>query len=135
MLYSHYRRKILNTFCRTMFNCHRTMVESGELDSEFSQLYFFLSSLTDRSEEISQYLENVNTTPIDIKQNQLNVWAQNGVFNPAKLDLYGESKIVMAEAVLSCLMHMCNISNSNLVRNADGLLCRRKEDVSVGWIG
>ena len=111
------------------------MVESGELDSEFSQLYFFLSSLTDRSEEIIQYLENVNITPIDIKQNQLNVWAQNGVFNPAKLDLYGESKTVMAEAVLSCLMHMCNISNSNLVRNADGLLCRRKEDVSVGWIG
>ena len=40
-LYSHYTRKIPNTFRGTKFNRQRTMIESGELDSEFSQLYFF----------------------------------------------------------------------------------------------
>ena len=35
--------------------------------------------------------------PIDIKQNQLNVSAQNGVSNPAKLDRYGQEKNVMIE--------------------------------------
>ena len=67
--------------------------------------------------------------PLDFKQNQLNVSAQNGVSNPAKLDRYGEEKNVMTEDALNCLKHTCNISNSNLIRNADGLLCRRKEDV------
>ena len=40
----------------------------------------------------------------------------------------------MTESVLEYLKHMCNISNSNIVRNAEGLLCRRKEDIPVDWI-
>ena len=48
--------------------------------------------LTDRSEEVNQYLKNVSTTEIDIKQQQLNVRAAGGHFNPAKLNLYGEEK-------------------------------------------
>ena len=110
------------------------MIESGELDSEFSQFYFFLPSVTDRLEEINQYLNNVSISPIDIKQGKLNVWSAGSNFNPAKLDLYGEQKKVMTEAVVACLKHMCNISNSNLVRNAGGLLCRQKEGISVDWI-
>ena len=46
----------------------------------------------DRSEGINQYLKNLSITPIDIKQNQLNVWSQVGLFNPVKLDPYGEEK-------------------------------------------
>ena len=103
--------------------------------TQISCSFILLTSVTARSEEINQYLTNVSITPIGIKQNQLNVWTQNGVFNQAKLDLYGEGKKVMTEAVLNCRKHTCNISNSNFVRNADGLLCRRKEDVPVDWIG
>ena len=44
-------------------------------------------------------------------------------------------KKVMTEAVWNCLKHMCNISNSSLVRNVDGLLCRRKEDVPADGTG
>ena len=35
VLYSHYRRKIPNVFCGTMFNRYRTIIESGELDPDF----------------------------------------------------------------------------------------------------
>ena len=69
VLYSHYKRKIPSAFCGTVFNLHRTMIESGGLDLDFSQLLFFLPSVTDRPEEINQYLKNVSITPINIKQN------------------------------------------------------------------
>ena len=62
VLYSHYRRKIPNAFCGTAFNRHRTMVESGKLSSDFSTLYFFLPSTTDRSETIKQYITNVSSS-------------------------------------------------------------------------
>lgn len=66
------------------------MVESGEFHSEFSKPYFILPSVTDRSEEINQYLKNVNISPIDINYGQLNAWSAESNFNRAKLDQCGE---------------------------------------------
>ena len=43
VLYSHYRRKISDSISGTIFNRHRAMIETGEIDSEFSNIYFFLS--------------------------------------------------------------------------------------------
>ena len=45
VLYSHYRRRTPNAFCGTMFNHvhrHRVAVESGELESDRSCLFFFV---------------------------------------------------------------------------------------------
>ena len=42
ILYSYYRRRILNSFSGTIFNRHRVMIETGEIDSDFSKIYFFL---------------------------------------------------------------------------------------------
>ena len=41
----------------------------------------------------------------------------------------------MSDAVVKHLNHMNNISNSNIVRNADGVLSRREVDTPVEWIG
>ena len=70
-----------------------------------------------------------------MKQEQLIVWVSGGLFNPVKVDLYGEERKVMTERFLECLKHTCNSSSSNLIRNADDLLCRRKENLPVDWIG
>ena len=59
VLYLYYRRRIPNSFSGTIFNRHREMIETGEIDSDFSNIYFFLLSITDRSEDINQYLKNV----------------------------------------------------------------------------
>ena len=59
VLYLDYRRRIPNSFSGTIFNRHRAMIETGEIDSDFSNIYFFLLSITDRSEDINQYLKNV----------------------------------------------------------------------------
>ena len=48
-----------------MFSRHRLMFESGELDTEFPRLYFFLPSIHDRSEEINQHKKCVNIHPFD----------------------------------------------------------------------
>ena len=42
---------------------------------------------------------------------------------------------MMTDAVVKCLNYMNDISNSNIVRNADGLLSRREVEVPVDWIG
>ena len=65
----------------------------------------------------------------------LNVWTDISVFDPLKLDLFGHEKKTMSDTVYKCLEHINNISNSNLIRNADGLVSRRKVDVPVDWVG
>ena len=40
----------------------------------------------------------------------------------------------MSDVVVKYLKHINDISNSNIVRNSDGVLCRREVDVPVDWI-
>ena len=133
VLYAHYRRRIPNSFSGTIFNRHRVMIESAEADAEFSNIYFSLPSITDRNEEINQYLNNVSISPIDVSQEQLNNWAVVE-FNPSKLDLFGSDKALMSAAVVKCLRHINDISNSNAVRNTHSLLSRKEVEVPVNWI-
>ena len=132
ILYSHYRRRIPNSFSGTIFNCHRAMIESGEVEADFSNIYFFLPSITNRSEDINQYLL-VSISTVNITEFQLNNWAGTK-FHPSKLDLFGLEKN-MTNRVVKCLKHMNDMSNSNIVRNADSLLSRKEVEVPVDWIG
>ena len=133
VLYSHYRRRIPNSFSRTIFNRHRAMIETGEIDSEFSNINFFLHSITDRSEDINHYLKNGSISPTDITQKQFDDWA-SCEFNSAELDLFGPDKSIMSGAVIQCLRHINDTSNSNLVRNADAFLSQKKVKGPVDWI-
>ena len=110
------------------------MIESGEADGECSNIFFFLLSITGRSEDINKYLNNVSIFPVDITQSQLNGWAGTN-FDLSKLDFFGLEKNTMADAVVKCLKHMNKIPNSNLVRNADGLLSRREVEVLIDRVG
>ena len=47
------RRRIPNSFSGTIFNRHRTVIESGAVDGEKSNTYFFLPFINDRSKGIS----------------------------------------------------------------------------------
>lgn len=74
VFYSLYRRRITNSFFGTIFNRHKEMIESGEGEIEYSNIYFFLPSITDRYEEKNKYLKNISIFPVDITQYQLNGW-------------------------------------------------------------
>ena len=110
------------------------MIESGEVKGDFSNIYFFLPVITNRSKEINQYLNNVSISPIDITQSQLNDWARTK-FDPSKLNLFGLEINTMTDAVVKCLKHMNDVSNSNIIRNADDFLSRKEVEVPVDCIG
>ena len=78
-------------------------------------------------------MNNVSISPIDVSQEQLNNWAVVE-FNPSKLDLFGSDKALMCAAVVKCLRHINDISNSNAVRNVHSLLSRKEVEVPVNWI-
>ena len=67
------------------------MIENGSLESEYLNLCFFLPSISDRSEEVNQYLNNINITPIYIIQGNFQRWLGQGEqFEPQFLELHEE---------------------------------------------
>ena len=93
LLYSVQRRCISNSFSRTLFNKHREAIACGEMKDKFSKLFFFLSSVTDRSEEVNQYLNNVIIRPVDIVQSDFKQWTESGEdFESHYLELFGEKR-------------------------------------------
>ena len=92
---------------------------------------FFLPSITGRKENLNQYLKNVNVTPIDVEKKQLDTFCGE-TFVPSKLDLKSPK---MRSAVISALKKIAFISNSNLKRNADTLICKENiSDESIEWL-
>ena len=71
----------------------------GEVEGKMSNIFFFLPSITDRSEKTDMYLNSVSISPIDIIQKQLIGWAETS-FDPSKLDTYGLEKNMMTDAVI-----------------------------------
>ena len=120
--------KTISILAKPPLSSLKVIVESGEVDSDrFGISFFFFLSITDRSEEINQYLKNVSTTLIDIKQEQLKVWHDSTPFGQSSLHSFGLNKRISSDAVKKCLVHL-NIFNSNLVRNAEGNLL-------INWLG
>ena len=126
--------KIPNSFSGTMFNRHRIQYESGALNEDFSKVYFFLTSITDRIEKINRHVGSVNLVPIDISEDTFEV--ENGVeFDPYKLDYENSEKGAIKDSILKVLKKMVDLSNSNLLKNADGLLATKPMDQDVLWVG
>ena len=72
------------------------MFKSVELDTDFSRLYFFLPSITDRCEEINQHLKCVNIHPFDLEEKEF-----GAVFEPNFPDFAGEKKNQMTESAVN----------------------------------
>ena len=101
-----------SSFSSIIFNRHGSMIESGEVESNFSKIYFFLHAITDRSQGINPYMNNVSISRFT-SQSQLNDWA--GVsFDRSKL-VWFQKKNTMTDAVIKCLKHINRVSNSNTV--------------------
>ena len=131
VLYSHNRKRIPNSFTGTIFNRHRNMIESGEVEGDFSNIYFFLPAITNRPEEINQYLGNVSKSSVGITQSQLNDWARTK-FDLSKLDLFGLEKNTMTHAVVKCLKHiMCQIVKSHIMP----MVCSLERRLRCLWTG
>ena len=88
-----------------------------------------------RLEDVSKYLNNVSIKTLDITQADFKQWTESGLgLEPQYLELFGEKKKIMRECVVSVLKHMVQISNSNLLRNADDSLARIDKYLKVKWV-
>ena len=56
-------------------------------------------------------------------------------FDPSKLDINCSGKKLMTEAVFKMFKKIADISNSFLVKNADGLPSKKLAKMEVEWIG
>ena len=133
VVYSTRKMKISNSFSSTIFNRYRIQFEAGALsETEFSNVFFFLPSTTDRVEEINKYMNSVNLAPIDIE-----ISAFGETFDPSKLDYANdEKKKKKRESVLKVFKKIVDLSNSNLRKNADGLLATKTHDNELLlWVG
>ena len=107
---------MLNSFLGTFFNRHRIQYESGAFNMNFSRIYYFLPSITDRVEEINMHMGSVNLLPIDISKESFEV--DGMLFNPSKFDYDNPERGKMTQAIVKMLLKVVSLSNSNLTKNA-----------------
>ena len=65
ILYSTFKQMLPNIFQGTSFKKHRPMLLNEWSVKEYSTLFFYLPSTTDRKEKINQFVKNVSIHPID----------------------------------------------------------------------
>ena len=121
ILCSTHKMKITNSFTITIFNRHRIQCERGAFsETDFSNVFFFLPSTTDRIEDINRYIGSVNVSPIDT---DVSDFGPNS--DPSRLDYARPQKEGTRESVLKVLKKVVNLSNQNLQHNTDGLLAKK----------
>ena len=116
VLYSSFKHKIPSSFSGTLFNHHIKLIEMSD-KLKMSQLFFFLPSITDRKENLNQYLKNVNITPVDVDKKKLDTLCGEP-FDASKLDFESTK---MRAVVISVLKEIASISNLNPKRNHPSL--------------
>ena len=122
--HSFHRKHMSNSFSGRLFNRHRTRYESRGLNTKFSGLYLSFPSITDRVEDINRHMGSVNLLPVDISERTFKV-EEEVKFDPSKLDYDNPDKEKMRDAVFKMLKKVIELSNANLVKNADGLLAKK----------
>ena len=77
---------------------------------------------------------SVNLVPIDILEDSFEI--EEGIqFDPSKIDYENSEKEIMRKAVLKVLQKVVDLSNSNIIINADGLMATKPIDQEVEWVG
>ena len=59
ILHSFHEKRMPNSFSGTFFNRHRIQYKSGALQTDFSQIFYFLPNITGKVEEINLHLRKL----------------------------------------------------------------------------
>ena len=130
ILHSYHRKRMTSSFSGTFFNRHRMQYKSGALNTGFSKIYLFLPSTNDLIEDVNRHKGSVNLSSIDITENNFEV--EGGIhFESSKLNYENPGKEKMRQAVLKVLKKVVDLSNANIIKNADGLLSKRSVEQDV----
>ena len=121
-LYSSFKQELPNVFTSTAFKKFHDFLLSTD-KGEFSTLFFYLPSTTDRKEKINQFKDNVQLFPLSVEYEEfVDFNKDKKQFYPHHLDSNDvELRSIARETVVNCMKQVANFSNSNLKRNAKSL--------------
>ena len=117
------------------------MLTNERAFQEYSKLFFFVPSTTDRKEKINQFQKNVSLHSIDCRYENFQKYSRIGVeFKLQDLDSSDlERRSATKEIVLNFFKDTAQVSNSNLVQNANTLLTKGSAEINpdqeISWIG
>ena len=109
-----------------------------EKRKDFSTLFYYLSSITDRKEDINQHRINVNLSPVDCSISFIESFSKKEeIFNPLLLNSTEQDlKKPQVEMLYGVFRQMSEYSNNNLKRNANFLLAKlNKKADNIPWVG
>ena len=142
VLYSVSKKRIPNAFVSTCFKKHfREIIDERRHNEEFSRLFYYLPSITDCKEKINQLRDNVNLNPIDCTLDHLNSFSSDPNFNfqpPLLNSTDVENRAAQTDVLYKFFRHVAEVSNANLIRNAEYLLAASKEkrnNSKIAWVG
>ena len=139
-LYSTCNQILPNIFQDKSFKKHNPMSMDERAVQEYSKLFFFLPSTMDRKEKINKFQKNVSLHPINCRYKDFQKYSGIGVdFKPEDLDSSDlEKRSAAKEIVLNFFKNPAQVSNWNLVRNANTLLTKGgtkiNPDQKISWI-
>ena len=120
VLYSYAKQQIPDTFIATSFKKHFQEVVNEKKNEDYSKMFYYLPSISDRKEEINQYKSNVSLVPTDVTLEFINSFSSEKQYNfqPSLLNSKDEKVREPHVKVLRELFkHIALYSNQNLERN------------------
>ena len=95
-----------------------------------------MPSATDRKKEINQHLSNVSVHAVDCLYDDFQkVSSLNSPFVPSDLDTAVAKRKITREIVVNFLNNAVEVSNANLIRNANHLLSGMEVEPNIEWVG
>ena len=133
LLYDFSKQPMSNVFKGTCINCHSNEI-LNERDG-FSNIFFFLSSITDRCEKINQYKDQVSLMPVEWKFEKFADYAPEGYsFDHPHLSK-GHPKLYDArKTIYKFFANAAEVSNTNLIQNVYSLMKKKGlEHSDIKW--
>ena len=126
-LYSSFKREIPNVLESTSFKKFNEFLLSTD-KGDFSTLFYFLPSITDRKEKINQFKSNVQLYPLTVQYDEFPDYnKERKPFFPQHLESSDPKLRSLArETFVNYMKHITNYSNNNLKRNAKSLILTDK---------
>ena len=139
VLYSSSKQKIPDAFISTSFKKHYSEIMNESRETEdFSTLFYYLPSITDRKQDINQHRNKVSISPIDCSISFIESFSKNKEqFNPSVVNSIDQDlRKPEVEMLYGVFRQMTEYSNNNLKRNADFLLAKlNKKADNIPWVG
>ena len=120
VLYSYAKQQIPDTFIATSFKRHFQEVVNEKRNEDYSKMFYYLPSISDRKEEINQYKSNVSLVPTDVTLEFINSFSSEKQYN-FQLNLLNSQDEKVREPHVKVLRelfkHIASYNNQNLERN------------------